>query len=54
VRGIATAALHIVPLRRIATNRRSTLTATLFGFAPVTRRRSVTFEPAGTAPNGVR
>jgi hypothetical protein len=27
---------------------------TLFGFAPVTRRRKVTFDPAGTAPNGLR
>src|ERR687887_2025950 len=54
VRGRAVVALHSCPLRRIATKPFSRWIDTLRGFAPVTRRRSVTFEPAGTAPNGVR
>src|SRR5436190_9981181 len=38
----------------MATNRLPKCNVTDFGFAPVTRSRSVTFVPVGTAPNGDR
>src|SRR5438128_3023769 len=54
VDGVAAVALQIAPRRCIATYRFPKWSVALEGFVPVTRSRSVTFEPARTAPNGLR